>query len=1178
MAQHFQSGSSYGAPYSAGSYYPPYQQFPSQPPSSTPPFAQQNARPNGGYQPSPNLNLGRFETNSQAPAPAQNFSFAPAPFNPDIFKQFANASIPPPPPPNFPPVPLPNLGFPQFAQSYSPAHKPTFQQPQSEQTVPEASDGYDPRFPQQMAYSTGSGPQYSPHQEPQSEAQANEGGGASSRTISQEDYTKENFEPSSKDAYPSNFDGSAFSRLTQLKDSSMPDVIHVVPQGGNFTPFDALPRQNYPTQGSADRQDVIFSNAKSTPAQQKPPSAAQANSPPGNDGLSSNLKPVLRNYENKTASELRQLAKGALLSLAPHSIHYPELVKQGIAEGVLQQLYEELGIKVQAQEATQLPKTDAAPEATGPSTLNQQSSLATGLTASAQVPQIVAPAVDASVVRPPPAVSPSLERKDRIAQLLAAKTGRPSPARSFSESGASAAVVEARLGDETGSNTARADEASTHQADHDMKSKGVVQAEALKQKMDRLRAEAFAKAQLESRTVDGAASSPTTNYNKAALQISTQTSAQDAGPLSSIPGLFMTSADLTRAGHPFATTLWDQNAVADTTRTPQKRPFEHVIQQSEAEPSAKRRNTGGTDAMEIGGSTEDEASEGEVVDPDDERKVPAIEAPPVTSSMAAFANVNNNMIAPPGPSQSFSNHNISPFANQAKTRLTSAQIAEKAEMLKARFLRQRAERQQALQEGLPGLDAEVQKTRSRLTQQQSQLSQVRLHISKLERELLEARSQQESLLEEIAQLEKQLTEGVTGQRQCTDELRKLNSEQNIPARVVDEVSTDIATTHQHEETPEVNTEHEPADVEHSRDTSRSEHGHDADVLALPVDKNAPADILDSASAAEERLSPEETYEEPSGTNSRVDDEISADEDDNGVDNENAVEDELINAYDITAQEEDNDHHGFEEPTADYEDDGEIQEGSDGSASMSDSGAEDGENDEGEYEPDEADPSHAMDMEESDEGEYDPEDVALDNVSPMNQEAENVAGDENEARDEAEMDAPQTPSSQMSEEMVDSPPFAPDDVATNGGADDGYVPTAAQPEEGAEELQVVDALPPLSEANATASLIEPQPTTEHMNTTTVSQATQQEPMANSTSPNGTSTTYHPYKSPLSSFQSFRYNEQFSKAPPKAGFRSLTYSNNIDPKVPLCPTELTGGVCENPHCEEQHFRHLGLSGRT
>merc|ERR1712098_929484 len=52
----------------------------------------------------------------------------------------------------------------------------------------------------------------------------------------------------------------------------------------------------------------------------------------------------------------------------------------------------------------------------------------------------------------------------------------------------------------------------------------------------------------------------------------------------------------------------------------------------------------------------------------------------------------------------------------------------------------------------------------------------------------------------------------------------------------------------------------------------------------------------------------------------------------------------------------------------------------------------------------------------------------------------------------------------------------------------------------------------------------------------------------------STSFSAYRSPLTSFPSYRYNEQFD-GEAKAGYRSLTYSNSIDPKVPLCPTELS-----------------------
>ena len=47
----------------------------------------------------------------------------------------------------------------------------------------------------------------------------------------------------------------------------------------------------------------------------------------------------------KSPSQMRELAKGALLSLAPHGIRYPDLVREGVDRDLLQQLYEEIGIK-----------------------------------------------------------------------------------------------------------------------------------------------------------------------------------------------------------------------------------------------------------------------------------------------------------------------------------------------------------------------------------------------------------------------------------------------------------------------------------------------------------------------------------------------------------------------------------------------------------------------------------------------------------------------------------------------------------------------------------------------------------------------------------------------------------------------------------------------------------------
>ena len=49
----------------------------------------------------------------------------------------------------------------------------------------------------------------------------------------------------------------------------------------------------------------------------------------------------------------------------------------------------------------------------------------------------------------------------------------------------------------------------------------------------------------------------------------------------------------------------------------------------------------------------------------------------------------------------------------------------------------------------------------------------------------------------------------------------------------------------------------------------------------------------------------------------------------------------------------------------------------------------------------------------------------------------------------------------------------------------------------------------------------------------------------------------YESPLKQFKAFRYHPKYLKEV-SSGFRSLTYSNAIDPKVPFCHYELDG-IC-------------------
>ena len=70
-------------------------------------------------------------------------------------------------------------------------------------------------------------------------------------------------------------------------------------------------------------------------------------------------------------------------------------------------------------------------------------------------------------------------------------------------------------------------------------------------------------------------------------------------------------------------------------------------------------------------------------------------------------------------------------------------------------------------------------------------------------------------------------------------------------------------------------------------------------------------------------------------------------------------------------------------------------------------------------------------------------------------------------------------------------------------------------------------------------------------------------------------FTPYESPLKMFHDYRYHPEFSNKV-SGGFRSLTYSNKIDPEATLCPNELTSGGCHDEGCTNQHFANMGVNG--
>ena len=126
----------------------------------------------------------------------------------------------------------------------------------------------------------------------------------------------------------------------------------------------------------------------------------------------------------KSPSQIRVMAQGALLSLAPHNIRFSELVKEDIDPTVLKQLYDDIGIKVtstaEKHPGSAVPKLDVAK-------VNITKPIIDKLDSSATTQERIPTASSASVSNVETndlsisASAKPLERKDVIARMLAEK-------------------------------------------------------------------------------------------------------------------------------------------------------------------------------------------------------------------------------------------------------------------------------------------------------------------------------------------------------------------------------------------------------------------------------------------------------------------------------------------------------------------------------------------------------------------------------------------------------------------------------------------------------------------------------------------------------------------------------------------------------------------------------------
>ncbi|EXJ83920.1 hypothetical protein A1O1_07549 [Capronia coronata CBS 617.96] len=1282
-------------------YYPPFPPNALQQQIHTPPgLPQQPPHPPGSYQPSPSNNAPRFDANSQIRPPAPPFPpFPPPPaaFNPDLFKQFASAGLPPPPPLSFPPVPIPTTGYPQFAPSMS-SSAPT---PYAHHSTPgNQLDGprYGPNEPVQQYLSDpfgGTQHSQSESREPRHRPQAYGAPSVTQKGVSHVGHSTragDNDLDTDLPSFGSKSDldllfataqGQAEHSASGWRMGNAPSTVESSANDGAVSPYD--PSRPATIQ---DRATGRFSASAST---------SQAVVP----------RPIVRTYDNKSPAELRQLAKGALLSLVPHNIFYRDLVKEGVHPQLLRGLYGELGIKVEPDDTKWAPElhnqpasattTDVPPTSQQPG-INPLDTDAQEAQVKSQEPQSQASTTSLrpsglqqnegpplsklpDVQTSQPASSPNLERKDRIAQLLAAKTGRPSPA---TPSTVASANDEPSTSISVAKPVQPADSVafSTLPALQEAPSlpKARAQTEVVKQRMEQLRREAQSKAAMPTR--DGSSAAITTTDGKTitdpenrSSQPESTTSApretvleyQGSSAQSSfmIPGLFMTSsgsfaveettkqsAVLTSGNDTEMGGIADNEynphiaaAVVEPDGSPsptvtQKRPLTLEAGDSGLQPQTKKLNMGEyTQATAAAGDAEEDSqSEGEIVEdngadmmetapgaapqgftegddsglamlPKPEMSLPSLtalqqgSASPASEggggrlyrakqseieamrrkiaeleqrnrlkrsksqmdsaissnpSTPATGRDGQHLSSPPAPQPSIpagasaSSESVQkqPPSTRPISKLTPAQLAERAAVLKADLLRQRAQRQQVLQEGLPDLNAEVQKTEDRLERARSDLARAQTEVDSYRTALEKSTRRVNELSEEIAELEKQLQEGRSGQRQYSDELQQIKLEKLAEAQEAPSEASEPLPRSDPKKNPDGPSPPAAAAVGMAHDESRARSDLSSGRMpphATFEDSDVPEPANDAASAnghasdarpessftsdalQQEEPDSEESFEATTGVDALQTDAM-----------EISPEPEYVPEIHQTMPPAFDSRQPCNDRSMDVDND------SEGSVSMSDSGSEDME-DEGDYEPADIDTSQPMQQSDEDSEEYDPEEAPVEDLTP-------TTGVDDENMDVYEPDA-----YKPAEHLPETQPGRSDDIADEP-VEEGEVVSAVSPET---KVDDAESGPQLTEANRLTNLTQDAPADDSQESS---------PILDINPP--PKTHFVPYKTPLSAFKTYRFHPAYNETV-KTGFRSLTYSNQIDPSRPLCPTELSGEPCRDSKCEEQHFSQLGLS---
>ncbi|KAE8378602.1 hypothetical protein BDV26DRAFT_281001 [Aspergillus bertholletiae] len=933
--------------------------------------------------------------------------------------------------------------------------------------------------------------------------------------------------------------------------------------------------------------------------------------------------PQLVSNGGKSPAQLRVQAQGALLSLAPHNIRYSELVGEGINPAILKQLYEEVGIKVptpqpdistQASSLVSTPRDHsvsdltASIETAGPGEKPTAEPVrADNATQSSGLAENASTSMSSSQ----PHSAKPMERKEVIARMLAAKaaksTGVPTspPREIINEAPTSdSSITDVEKAGETGAAT----EVPVQEKEVRVREKNKAQTELARQRIEQLKKQGLMRLQQKSASDDASPSNdpsntkithdltPTLNSSSIQHPLPERPPDPETGAFARIPGLFMT--EVAQASHDDPSTTPTQGLAVDSTPQPRfnqrKRP--RASDFDEPVPLPTKTNSGVSGDRLIIDISDDDLYKDDEDDSMDietfqENDVPSVlegsagtylsveslPARPLTSSSQGFS-----MSATP----QFSRNNDQEDLRRKDLEIQAMhkRIAELEKRKKAKLAASRTQSPRAAdsESSLPGTspptDIEVRETPTQTAEASTGHNSSQVNAIDAFPEIIQSIHSHHLTSNGLPyRLDSMDAEQLKNMKSKV--LRKREIESGVPA-------LDAEINRSEKKLAEFNLEQEKLMLDITRGKEgRQQLLEELSSLNTELDGVSLEEVesaLDKLRTAEEDPTNEAQDLQPNTPDDKDIEMSSGSEVETQPQEQNGFAQELsVNTIadagstslpsDITAGQHDILEASREStPTSSSDSTGSsMDESSDSNSYDSDDDSDDSASAEQE-ESNAQSPVPDVPLSRVSDGvtginQVEPSSLSEEHCDPLPEEpqAVNVTDQSDMSSSSSEQDIEMT--EDQSDKSTVSEAYEPPEPEGNASpADSVYSPPFSPASPGPVEPTAPSS--PVQKPQGTGK-----PSARTVQASGVSQLGNNQ---NARQPGDSDLKFSPYVSPLKSFKAFRYHPKYADEV-TGGYRSLTYSHDIDPMVYLCPFEGAGSACNDRSCEFQHFRDMTLS---